>query len=415
MLRHKLSMMLCVHIFLFLLMIFATSIVFATNEVILNGEHVTITAPPEYEERLERQITGFDDEYEVLLNLFGTAPYNGEKIELLYDSTINTYTLYAGNPIRIGKGGWGEYHLYGIAHELSHDFTLDSLYYSVIFPVSSFIEGWAIFGLSYCSLEVAPKYLSDIITFDGWDYYNVEWYNDTLILPTHETFKQRHLYGALDRYVLSGAEIEETNANPNIVAAMLQKIADEYGWDLYTRFFQLLRETNMPPKFSLEDRCKLFVNLLNLAAEANLNPMFEAWGFPLNETTHAPVAILGVNNINPEINENITFDASASYVTDGQIERYFYDFGDGENSSWTPLSVVTHNYASEGEHTATLIVMDDFGFTSLNGELEYVEITVVPELSSLVLLSTFVVTTVVVIKIGKKRPKKSSNKCFKTK
>ena len=113
---------------------------------------------------------------------------------------------------------------------------------------------------------------------------------------------------------------------------------------------------------------------------------------PVGTINQRPVAILDVDKTNPNVDETVTFDASAS-TDDGRIDYYFFDFGDGTNSSWTPLSVVTHKYSSEGTYNATLIVMDDFGVTSLDGDLVYIEITVIPEFPASLILPLFMIAT----------------------
>ncbi|MCU4140519.1 MAG: hypothetical protein MW690_000994 [Methanophagales archaeon] len=59
---------------------------------------------------------------------------------------------------------------------------------------------------------------------------------------------------------------------------------------------------------------------------------------------------------NPLVNEEITFDASASTDPDGSIVSYEWDFGDGETASG---KVVTHAYSDAGSYTVTLTVTDD--------------------------------------------------------
>lgn len=94
---------------------------------------------------------------------------------------------------------------------------------------------------------------------------------------------------------------------------------------------------------------------------------------PIGAINERPVAILEVDKTTPNFNETVTFDATGS-SDDGRIDYYFFDFGDGTNSGWTTLPVVTHKYALNGTYNAVLIVMDDFGVTSLDSN--YVEITV---------------------------------------
>jgi len=58
-------------------------------------------------------------------------------------------------------------------------------------------------------------------------------------------------------------------------------------------------------------------------------------------------------------NQPVTFIATTS-SDDRRVDKYFFEFGDGENSSWTTLSVVDHKYSSAGTYQVSLKVMDDF-------------------------------------------------------
>ena len=123
---------------------------------------------------------------------------------------------------------------------------------------------------------------------------------------------------------------------------------------------------------------------------------------PIGTINQRPVAILGIDKASPYVNETVTFDASGS-SDDGRIDYYFFDFDDGTNSSWTSLPVVTHKYSQEGKHNATLIVMDDFGVTSLDGDLVHVEITVIPEFPPALILPLFMIISMLAVLFAKKR------------
>jgi len=73
-----------------------------------------------------------------------------------------------------------------------------------------------------------------------------------------------------------------------------------------------------------------------------------------------PTAILWTDKSLVAPNQTVTFIGTDSY-DDGSVDQYFFDFGDGMNSSWTTLSLFAHNYSSTGAYNAELIVMDDFG------------------------------------------------------
>ena len=71
-----------------------------------------------------------------------------------------------------------------------------------------------------------------------------------------------------------------------------------------------------------------------------------------------PVASFTYSPEEPIVGEEITFDASSSYDSDGTIISYEWDFGDGNSASG---QVVQHSYSEPNEYTATVTVMDDVG------------------------------------------------------
>lgn len=75
---------------------------------------------------------------------------------------------------------------------------------------------------------------------------------------------------------------------------------------------------------------------------------------PPNATfTYSPTA--------PLTDENVTFNAAASYDFDGQIVNYFWDFGDGNTGTG---NVTVHSYADNGTYTVTLTITDNDGLNS---------------------------------------------------
>lgn len=84
---------------------------------------------------------------------------------------------------------------------------------------------------------------------------------------------------------------------------------------------------------------------------------------PIDYNNTAPTAVLWTDIILAAPNQTITFIGTNSY-DDCQIDQYFYDFGDGNQTRWTTLSLFTHKYTSTGNYTAKLKVKDDFGVES---------------------------------------------------
>jgi PKD repeat protein len=78
-----------------------------------------------------------------------------------------------------------------------------------------------------------------------------------------------------------------------------------------------------------------------------------------------PVAFFIFSPTEPVIDEEISFDASASYVPglpEGTIDRYIWDFGDGFNATG---KIVTHSYADPGTYSVKLTVVDNENLTSI--------------------------------------------------
>ena len=79
------------------------------------------------------------------------------------------------------------------------------------------------------------------------------------------------------------------------------------------------------------------------------------------DTLAPPVASFTVSSSTPLAGDVVTFNGSASYDSDGSIESYAWDFGDGSSASG---ALVTHGYATYGVYNATLVVRD---FDNLTG------------------------------------------------
>ena len=89
----------------------------------------------------------------------------------------------------------------------------------------------------------------------------------------------------------------------------------------------------------------------------------------------------------PAMNEEVTFDASASYAPGepaGTITDYIWDFGDGNSDTGVTAS---HTYANSGDYSVKLTVVDDEGLNSTRTRT--VE---VPPLSSVITISALPMT-----------------------
>ena len=99
-----------------------------------------------------------------------------------------------------------------------------------------------------------------------------------------------------------------------------------------------------------------------------------------NEATYtglnqAPSASFTANATSGEAPLTVTFNASGSIDSDGTIDSYSWDFGDGVSGSGLNIS---HTYTSAGNYTVALTVTDDDGATGSSTRLIQVSSAPIP-------------------------------------
>lgn len=88
-----------------------------------------------------------------------------------------------------------------------------------------------------------------------------------------------------------------------------------------------------------------------------------------------PVASFTFEPSNPNVNQNITFDASTSYDPVGEVTSYSWDFDDGTNLT-SASSTFTHSFASRGAYFVTLTVQNNHA--SSNSIVREVQVGIAP-------------------------------------
>ena len=105
------------------------------------------------------------------------------------------------------------------------------------------------------------------------------------------------------------------------------------------------------------------------------------WYFVLRPTPEptpnvAPVVLASATHTYAWVGNEVGFDASGSLDTDGQIEAFEWDLGDGSTASSAEF---THIYEFPGDYLITLTIVDDDGDTATNeAQLIYVKVDRVP-------------------------------------
>jgi parallel beta-helix repeat protein len=111
---------------------------------------------------------------------------------------------------------------------------------------------------------------------------------------------------------------------------------------------------------------------------------------PIDYSNTVPTALLWTDKILVAPDQNVNFVGADSH-DDGRVDQYFFDFGDGTNSSWTTLSVCNHTYSSIGTHIASLRVIDDFNVTSTNIATVTISVQNIAALNVLTTLSSYTI------------------------
>jgi hypothetical protein len=86
---------------------------------------------------------------------------------------------------------------------------------------------------------------------------------------------------------------------------------------------------------------------------------------PFESGNQPPTAALQTDKTLLTVGQNVTFIGAYS-TADGQVDQYFYSFGDGNDTGWTTLSMFNYSYSSPGTYLGSLSVIDDFNATSQN-------------------------------------------------
>jgi len=105
----------------------------------------------------------------------------------------------------------------------------------------------------------------------------------------------------------------------------------------------------------------VWINLNTLSGYENGAFLIRATGTLGGGANVDPVAVVQLSKTQADVDELITFDASQSSDTDGQITAYLWDFGDGSTSE---QSVINHSYSQANTYNYTLTVTDDKSATN---------------------------------------------------
>jgi len=216
-----------------------------------------------------------DAAYEIYRDLVGSVPYDGEKITIAaegYDGEENHpgYAGLSGNPIHIvydlksqdnsiltTLGSTDMYPTFGLYfHEMGHGFTLHpmTLNFKKAFGYSGaqYVEGFARFF---------PHFISHMIIANAEKYE----LSDKTIQALRSPLR-------LSREFFLNSEWTSV--------LFLFDIIDEYGWDVFPRFFEILNQLDLAEEsWGIIESDTIFIAVMSAATDTDLRDQYRQMGF----------------------------------------------------------------------------------------------------------------------------------------
>ncbi len=216
-----------------------------------------------------------DMTYELLEELVGSSPYNGEKITIKEVLPMK-YGGLAGNPILINQQTLQVEKLntpsdldFGVIHELAHDFDIPPYSGFYIGDGALNAEGWANLKLVYVADQMSTFFPEATFWGDGRTYR---------IGDTGSIFEKKHAKPYLQAGRRDGLQM-----NNDVLTGLLYSLKRQMGWEPFKATFRDYQaySQNHSAISSSVDKIRLFVTLLSKNSGVDLAPTFRSWGFDI--------------------------------------------------------------------------------------------------------------------------------------
>ncbi|HWP30510.1 MAG TPA: NPCBM/NEW2 domain-containing protein [Fimbriimonadales bacterium] len=264
-------------ILVFLLSIIAFARIPEQKLIRKEGQYVALELSEENWKILENPegyLRALDRAYVAYADLVGGKPYHGQKITIKEEAEYPGGWAVAGQPIRwygryipesLQKVNEGDT-LFGILHEIGHDFDLD---YKWVWHGEFFANFKMVYALEKAKLKV----------YMGNTWFD---YSD----PNGERIEKYYREGGSISAVAMGAEdekpLKDWFAQSDAATHKFLILKNEIGWEPFKKTFrayQALPETQVPE--TRESKLSLFIHLLSRYSGKDLWKRFENWGFPI--------------------------------------------------------------------------------------------------------------------------------------
>jgi PKD repeat protein len=134
------------------------------------------------------------------------------------------------------------------------------------------------------------------------------------------------------------------------------KDISNYYWDFGDG--NVSKEMNTTHAYAKKGIYKIKLTVEDISGITNTNNKYT-----IEILNRPPIANPGSNQ-RTEVNQEVLFSGVHSKDTDGMIESYLWDFGDGSIPEWTNDTVIQHSYSEAGTFHVTLQVKDNDGGVS---------------------------------------------------
>jgi len=266
----------------------------------IESSHFAIEAPRDYINLIEPMLPYLDKSYELLRNFTSFIPYDGEKIEIIYDPTIARTGGLAGNPIVIQRPyPWPlERRLQVYFHEISHDFTGEILEELHSFEGDKLMLGEVFAWLCTLYINEQLGFQETALDLKNTGITRLGKYRNDFTSLVNEPF-------------------------PPALLGMFVMLKEEQGWDLYRNFFKLIQEKVLPPPRNLTEQSTYLIYYLNASSKKDLTARFVEWGFPfyIPKPAKFKVSDLLIEPTDVQTNETVTVSLRITNV--GEVKGIY--------------------------------------------------------------------------------------------
>lgn len=245
---------------------------------VFEGQHITLMlfkSDADMISDIPGWLQQLDMAYELLEELVGSSPYNGEKITVR-EVLPCWFGGLAGNPIlinqqvlQIEKFNSPNDLDFGVIHELAHDFDIPPYSEFYIGDGAINAEGWSNLKVVYVADQMASLFPEATFWGNGSAYRLGE---------TGSIFERKYAQPYLQAGRHDGLQM-----NNDVLTGLLYSLERQIGWEPFKATFRDYQAyiVGDSPISSSTDKINLFVTLLSKNSGIDLAPDFRSWGFDI--------------------------------------------------------------------------------------------------------------------------------------